>query len=889
MAAKRKHVRNLLKDLEDSSNANSNDSRGQEGNVNEMSSKGKATPFSTQSFYLRSGRGHFRNDKTRSRSTISTTHKEESTISKETAKSTHKKRPRVKKSLENAHSPPRSKRQRVVPVRFRDPSTILQVNLPSTSNIAPPPTSPTQPGRPPTPPSQPGNAPAPPTQSPGTPTPPGQPGNVPAPPTQSPGTPTPPSQPGNAPAPPTQRLQRLHRACQAITTPTKPALPAYPLHVRFPNVTLITSTDTDGETNKTQQRDILPSPRAQVLLPAEIQIANTLDGEDGDSDIASLPPDRPDYSDEEDLFVEDALIHEGDEDVIIPMENWSQDKDVHNDLMNGWLGHDDDFLNAPFSGPEGGATLFDAQKPEDYFIKMMDERIWSVLAHETDRYARHKKTVQEHGQDPFEVVENENVPQHRRLMNWTTPSENEIKLLFGHLIIMGVVRKPTLEQYWSKDFLVTTPFFGKYMSRNRFQSLFWNLQVTDSTNNPAYGQPGHDPLCKVRPFLDMINRTFIQNYSPERDLSYDEGCCPFRGRLRFRVYNQSKPHKFHIKTFQVSEGRTGYILGIDVYSGKEHSKQHENAASAPNCTTTTKEVFDQLDQLGLLDKGHRVYMDNYYTSIELFDELYARNTYACGTVRTNRKGLPVVLSDKEHTKKMKPGDLIFRRKEHMLAVKWFDRKPVNMLSTCHPASVVHVEKRRFDGTQKVIPTLIRDYNKSMGGVDLAMLMVQNYNFLRKVMKWNTKLLLYLFHLALFNAYILYRHHGHGKMKQGEFRLHIAQYLLRNAVSTFEIEAPLEAVGDGGLQRLVGGLHYPEPIPPKANSKREKPSRRCHACNFTPAQVTKLGLGNHDKIPLKFTSFQCKSCKVALCVFPCFEIYHTKENYKKGLCQKRLDA
>ena len=39
-----------------------------------------------------------------------------------------------------------------------------------------------------------------------------------------------------------------------------------------------------------------------------------------------------------------------------------------------------------------------------------------------------------------------------------------------------------------------------------------------------------------------------------------------------------------------------------------------------------------MDSTGLLDEGHHVYMDNYYTSPKLFEELHFRNTFACGTV-----------------------------------------------------------------------------------------------------------------------------------------------------------------------------------------------------------------------------------------------------------------
>ena len=39
-------------------------------------------------------------------------------------------------------------------------------------------------------------------------------------------------------------------------------------------------------------------------------------------------------------------------------------------------------------------------------------------------------------------------------------------------------------------------------------------------------------------------------------------------------------------------------------------------------------------------RGHHVYTDNFYSSPALFVELRERGFGACGTVRTNRRGLP---------------------------------------------------------------------------------------------------------------------------------------------------------------------------------------------------------------------------------------------------------
>ena len=49
----------------------------------------------------------------------------------------------------------------------------------------------------------------------------------------------------------------------------------------------------------------------------------------------------------------------------------------------------------------------------------------------------------------------------------------------------------------------------------------------------------------------------------------------------------------------------------------------------------------------VLDKGRYVFMDNYYTSVALFqfEEMEERKTLACGTVRSNRVGLPKEICD----------------------------------------------------------------------------------------------------------------------------------------------------------------------------------------------------------------------------------------------------
>ena len=120
---------------------------------------------------------------------------------------------------------------------------------------------------------------------------------------------------------------------------------------------------------------------------------------------------------------------------------------------------------------------------------------------------------------------------------------------------MGLVRKGCLEKYWDHGETVNTPFFGMYMGRNTFQAILSNLQVSDKSLDLPRNNILHDPLFKVCPMMDMMNRNFTNSYKCGRDLSFDEGCCPYKGRVSFRCYNPAKPSKWHLKLFEVSDAR----------------------------------------------------------------------------------------------------------------------------------------------------------------------------------------------------------------------------------------------------------------------------------------------------------------------------------------------
>ena len=130
------------------------------------------------------------------------------------------------------------------------------------------------------------------------------------------------------------------------------------------------------------------------------------------------------------------------------------------------------------------------------------------------------------------------------------------------------------------------------------------------------------------------------------------------------------------------------------------------------CTRTTKLVLGLLASVDLLHKGHHCYMDNYYSSPELFQELYFTDTYACGTVWKSRKGLPIAVS----STKLKKGESVFRRNNALLALKWADKCTVYMITTIHDAKMVDTGKRHFNSNERIFkPEPVVQYISKMGG------------------------------------------------------------------------------------------------------------------------------------------------------------------------------
>nr|CAI5851626.1 unnamed protein product [Callosobruchus analis] len=254
--------------------------------------------------------------------------------------------------------------------------------------------------------------------------------------------------------------------------------------------------------------------------------------------------------------------------------------------------------------------------------------------------------------------------------------------------------------------------------------------------NPDSDHEGSDSS----PGEERFDENDFQNaYGPNKELSLDESLLHFRGRLLFRVYIKGKKDKYGIKFIELATS-DGYVLNIVMYSGAEHKDV--------NMTKTTALVLRLLKPY--LMKGHDVFMDNYYNSVELSEKLLNLRTHTNGTLRSNRRGNPKQLVKK----KLKKGEHFWLRKKYVYISKWKDKRDVLMITTRnHPQLIT--SKNRF-GKEKVKPEEVVVYNDHMSGIDRCDQMTSTYCSPRKTICWYKKVLFYLLDVAVWNSFYLYR-------------------------------------------------------------------------------------------------------------------------------------
>ncbi len=222
-------------------------------------------------------------------------------------------------------------------------------------------------------------------------------------------------------------------------------------------------------------------------------------------------------------------------------------------------GEGDDSESIPKFVGEAGCTQDMANKsPIDFVQLFVTDEILQAIVEQTNLFAQ-------------QFMDSHELPRRSQARQWDKSPHclAELKKFLAAVIIMGLVDYPCMGDYWVTSWPFATTTFRSILKCDRFSLIMRFLLLNDSTKYVPKGQPGYDPLYKLRPFMDPHIANFQAAFALGCKLSVDEAMIGFKGHLWFKqyMYMPKKPTKWGMKAFVLADSVTGYTYAWKLYAG----------------------------------------------------------------------------------------------------------------------------------------------------------------------------------------------------------------------------------------------------------------------------------------------------------------------------------
>ena len=170
--------------------------------------------------------------------------------------------------------------------------------------------------------------------------------------------------------------------------------------------------------------------------------------------------------------------------------------------------------------------------------------------------------------------------------------------------------------------------------------------------------------------------------------------------------------------------------------------------------------------------GHKIFMDNFFSSARSFYDLDRRKMHSCGTIQPNRKDISHDFVPKQL--KLKRGDVRVKTREGLTTLVWKDRREVYMLTIMNPPPA----KGNFcdESNHSMKPHTMEWYDQHMGYMDNSDCLANRYLMSPHTFKWTTKLFFHLLDLTVLNSWILLPSRE-AKYTHRDFRLLLVKNLI----------------------------------------------------------------------------------------------------------------
>jgi len=125
-------------------------------------------------------------------------------------------------------------------------------------------------------------------------------------------------------------------------------------------------------------------------------------------------------------------------------------------------------------------------------------------------------------------------------------------------------------------------------------------------------------------------------------------------------------YQMRIQDWVRSDSNNGYVCQMNFYTGKQEGGATEVGLGAKVVTRLTRDLVGQ---------NHSVYMDNFFSSIDLFRNLLTDKIYATGTLCSNHRGFPADLTTVMKRGLPSRGNYECRQKRNVVVTVWQDTNP----------------------------------------------------------------------------------------------------------------------------------------------------------------------------------------------------------------------
>lgn len=341
-------------------------------------------------------------------------------------------------------------------------------------------------------------------------------------------------------------------------------------------------------------------------------------------------------------------------------------------------------------------------------------------------------------------IQRERLGENTNKHNYKDTDRTELDALLGLLVLSSIMKSndEPITSLFSKD-LCGRPIFTATMQEKRYLVLTAALRFDNAETRAE-----RRLTDKTAPIAEFFSR-FIANcqrgYCVSSEVTVDEMLVPFRGRCPFRVYMPRKPKKYGIKVLCLADAKTSYLLNAYIYSGKDSDSvgltEEEKKLSIP-----TQSVV-RLSR-PIQGSNRNITADNWFSSVELVDELTKRKLTFVGTLRKDKKCIPEEFLPNPN-RPLGSSLYGFRPEDKMTLLSYVPQKnrAVLLISSMHDSMKNNEVKKK--------PEIISYYNSSKCGVDLLDMKCAIFSSSRRTRRWPMAIFYRLLNIGTVNCYVMY--------------------------------------------------------------------------------------------------------------------------------------